>query len=333
MRGRTATIAPTIGAFMFFIIILAALAWVAYQFFKYNTNAGAEAMRAYIYLEALLNGDDGETALRLASADMMELDTDGMRHILNEVRVLHGGRSLPLIAEAYRRGMPSRMPFWYQWSTSQCDPSPSVKAIYTAPLTKAVKQSKPSANASPEWMRSFTVYYTLSKLKAASNLSPIPDACLIPDDLLAFLEEALPQHLRLSLPASFRLYMEFAHPEIQDYDVRLIPSDIKEYLTNTMRHIGQEGRMRQLVQRHQTELQGYPMTEAELDELTSDMKQRQSEGLDIVQLMYGMGLLLLTEDEFRIKHGKSYHEFETELVAANDRLIIPNTDSDRKITP
>lgn len=301
------------------IVFLLIAGWGVYQFFKFNTSSGVETTRAYVYLEALLNGETKEAAQGLASGDMMNLDTEVLRHILDEIRVVHGGRSLSMVAEAYRRGMTSRMSWWYQWSASQCDPSPSARMVYTIPLSMKERDEKQHKERMPEWVRSFTLQFVIKELEAAPS-GPIPDAPLIPDDLLDLMEGTMPQHLQSSLPASLRLYMDYAYPEIRDYDTGLIPGDVKDYLTKAIRHVGQPGMVIETMQKLHVAASGSPMTDAELDELLTGMKQRQAEGVDVVQMMYGMGLLSITKEEFRARHGKSYDEFEADMAFGSNRV-------------
>ncbi|WP_153515156.1 hypothetical protein [Agrobacterium sp. ICMP 6402] len=310
---------PIVGAVMFLILILGALAWGAYQFFKYNTNSGAETLRAYIYLEALLRGDGRETAQSLVSGNMIDLDTEVMQHIVNEIRIVHAGRQLPLVAEAYRQGMSSRMPGWYRWSASQCDPTISVFAVYTSPLTMKEKE--------PDWVQSFVTYFVLGELKGEPE-GEIPGTVLMPDNLVTLLEGDFPDYYKFSIPASLRNYMAFAFPATTQFRSDFLHTEIRDYLTKTLRLLGQPGTMRQMLQKQHTQISGSPMTETELDELTAGMKQRQAEGVDVVQMMYGMGLLSITEDEFRARHDKSYEQFEAEMVAFNNRPDRNDTDSE-----
>ncbi|WP_418136439.1 hypothetical protein [Agrobacterium sp. El2ro-1b] len=307
---------------MFVILILGALAWGAYQFFKYNTNSGAEALRAYIYLEALLRGDGSETAQSLASGNMIDLDTEVIQHIVSEIRVVHAGRQLPLIAEAYRRGMSSRMPGWYRWSASQCDPTTSVFAVYASPLTMQEKE--------PRWVQSFVRYFVIGELKGEPEAA-IPGTVLMPDNLVALIEGNVPDYYQFSIPASLQRYMAFAFPATEQFRSDFLPSEIRDYLTKTIRHLGQPGIMRQMLQKQHVQTSGSPITETELDELTAVMKQRQAEGVDVVQMMYGMGLLSITEDEFRARHDKSYEQFEAEMIAFNNLPDWNDTDSEAVI--
>lgn len=308
---------PTIGADMFFILIVGVLAWGAYQFFKFNTNSGAETMRAYLYLDALLQGESKETAQSLVSGNLIDLDTEVMRHIVNEIRIVHGGKRLPLVAEAYRQGMVSKMPEWYQWSTSLCDPTLSVSAVYTIPLSMREKE--------PHWVRSFTVYFVLNKLMAEPQ-GTLPGSVLLPDELVNLMDGKVSDNFKLSLAAAQKLYMAFAYPDVSEYRADFLLNEIRQYLKSTMRHIVKPGVIRQIVRKKQGSPTGICMTERELDEFMLEFEVRQAQGSAIVHLVYGMSMMSLTEDEFQSRHGKSYGQFEAEIIAF-DRGEITNTDS------
>lgn len=141
------------------LFILMLLGWGGYKLFKLNTAAGAEALRAYIYLEMLLEGANEAQAAAIVSKDMIDLDTNVMRHIINEIATVHGGRSNSLIAEAYKHGMPRKMPSWYPWYVSRNGTSYSVEVIYMFPLMEremhrrhAAAQSRKTSARKPEPM-------------------------------------------------------------------------------------------------------------------------------------------------------------------------------------
>lgn len=307
---------------MYIIVIAGLLAWGAYQFFKYNTNSGAETMRAYLYLEALLNGETKNAAQTLASANMTDLDAEVTHHIVKEIRPVHAGRQLPLVAEAYRQGMSSRMPRWYRWSASQCDATTSVFAVYTSPLT--IK------NKTPDWVRSFVTYFVLAELKSEQEAA-IPGTVLMPDNFVTLIEGKVPDYYQYSVPSSLQRYMAYAFPTTKQFHSDFLTAEIRLYITKAVRHLGQPEVIRQILQRRHNTTGCSPMTETELDALTATMKERQAEGIDVVQMMYGMGLLVITEEEFQSRHGKSYDQFEADMIASNSGAIR-NTDSCDKIS-
>lgn len=121
---------------MITVIILAVLAWGVYKFFKINTGAGVEAVRAYYFLEALLDGKTSIDANRFAHMVMLSGNTEDIQRVHNEIREVHGGKQLPLIGEAYRRGMASMMPRWYHRFVFNAPSSHSIELIYVGPLTQ-----------------------------------------------------------------------------------------------------------------------------------------------------------------------------------------------------
>jgi hypothetical protein len=96
---------------------------------------GVEAVRAYIFLEALVQGHTSTEAAELVGGDITELDTNVLRQIVQDIRVIHGGRQLPLIGEAYRRGMSPLLPSWYRSFAYSALPTTSIETVYRVPMT------------------------------------------------------------------------------------------------------------------------------------------------------------------------------------------------------
>ncbi|MCU4180861.1 hypothetical protein [Bosea sp. BH3] len=99
------------------IIILALLAFAGYQFFRTNTRAGREAIRAYLFLERVNQGKsarDGnafvDAALHDLGSDMATISIGMAKRAYAEV---HGGKVLAVVGYAYRQGLRPAMPFWY----------------------------------------------------------------------------------------------------------------------------------------------------------------------------------------------------------------------------
>ncbi|WP_337182200.1 hypothetical protein [Shinella sp.] len=125
---------------MEFIIILAVLAWAAYKLFKLNTAMGAETVRAFLYLEALLEDYTTQQASALSARDLLGMDTSVLQGIMNEIQRVHG-KQMPLIAEAYRRGMQPMLPTWYRGIVTNAPALASVEIVYSAPLTMKDRQT------------------------------------------------------------------------------------------------------------------------------------------------------------------------------------------------
>lgn len=116
------------------IIIIGLLAFAVYKFFRHTTRAGSEAIRAYAYLEALKICGSQQGANRDADTIMRDIGSDEMRCIAlaakHELRVVHDGKQLPFIGYAYRRGMRTSMPAWYQKLALSAPETPSLDATY-----------------------------------------------------------------------------------------------------------------------------------------------------------------------------------------------------------
>ncbi len=122
---------------VFTIMVIAALGWVAYKFFRFNTTLGTEAVRAYYYLEACLSGEGPLNANRYAHFSISGGEPASVQRVINDIRTVHGGKQGPLIAEAYRRGLFPMLPSWYQKAVSNAPITPAIETIYHVPLSSA----------------------------------------------------------------------------------------------------------------------------------------------------------------------------------------------------
>lgn len=139
------------------IIILAVLGWGGYKLFKLNTAIGAETVRAFLYLEALLGDYTTLQANTLSARDVLGIDTSVLQGIMNEIQRVHG-KQLPLIAEAYRRGMQPMLPTWYRGIVSGAPTLASVEIVYTAPLSMKDRHTKSRAAQPPEASEAKTTF-------------------------------------------------------------------------------------------------------------------------------------------------------------------------------
>jgi hypothetical protein len=100
------------------IIIIGLLAFACYMLFRHTTRAGKEAVRAYVYLETLKKGVSSHEANILTDAVLSNAGSDMAINAANmakqEYATIHRGKQLPMIGYAYRQGLRTIMPFWYQ---------------------------------------------------------------------------------------------------------------------------------------------------------------------------------------------------------------------------
>lgn len=147
------------------VLIIAALAWAGYKLVKFNTAAGAEAVRALIFLEGLKRGETVDRANEAVDIDPLDTDPDKLRQVTETIQTVHG-KQLPLMAEAYRRGMHPKIPKWYYNFVSKTPASPSVRREYSTPSIK-------SALTDEAVGRNYTEYYKvyIHELKKLSGKS------------------------------------------------------------------------------------------------------------------------------------------------------------------
>ncbi|MBX4985467.1 hypothetical protein [Rhizobium lentis] len=125
------------------IVIIGLLAFAGYKFFRQTTSAGRETVRAYIYLEALKLGGSQQSANRDADTITRDLASDQMRNVAlmakHQLQTVHGGKQLPIIGYAYRRGMKTAMPAWYRYIALSAPQTLALDIVYGSgiPATNA----------------------------------------------------------------------------------------------------------------------------------------------------------------------------------------------------
>lgn len=127
---------------MEFLIFLALVGWGGFKLLKLRVALDGEALRAYIFLEALLNDAPLHMAQEMAARDMAGLSTEAIQQIKREIELVHGGRQTPLIAEAYKWGMKNKLPSWCRAIIEMRRAVPSVFITYTVLLMKRNSQQK-----------------------------------------------------------------------------------------------------------------------------------------------------------------------------------------------
>ncbi|MDR6430534.1 hypothetical protein [Brucella pseudogrignonensis] len=126
------------------IIILALLGFGAYKLYQFaNTRTGLEAVRAYMFLEALNKGvtpTEANKAIRRAALDLNSvLMQNAIAMSAIEYREVHGGKILPVIGQAYRKGLQSTMPFWYRAGVLAVPRTLSVDVAYGTQRDDAIR--------------------------------------------------------------------------------------------------------------------------------------------------------------------------------------------------
>jgi hypothetical protein len=94
-------------------LILFALGAAACYFFRNNSKRGLECVRAQVFLSGLHSGNTVSDANYAASFGLMgQLPAEVIQSATALSKTEYGGRTFPIIAEAYQRGMKPRLPIW-----------------------------------------------------------------------------------------------------------------------------------------------------------------------------------------------------------------------------
>ncbi|RWL50118.1 MAG: hypothetical protein EOR60_01800 [Mesorhizobium sp.] len=99
---------------MEFLLVLFVLGAAVFYFLKGSTRRGAETVRASIFLTGLESGHTVAEANLVATIDAEHMPASTIRDAMEHVRLLYGGKQLPMIEEAYRKGMKPKLPLWNQ---------------------------------------------------------------------------------------------------------------------------------------------------------------------------------------------------------------------------
>jgi hypothetical protein len=94
-------------------LVLLALAAAAWYLFRTNARRGLETVRSQVFLSGLHARNtvsDANYAARFGVID--ELPPEVIQSAIAVSKAEYDGKTFPIIAEAYRRGMKPRLPLW-----------------------------------------------------------------------------------------------------------------------------------------------------------------------------------------------------------------------------
>ena len=95
------------------LLALFALGVAAYLLFRNHTKWGLETVRSQVFLSGLHSGHTVSDANYAASFGFMEqLPPEVIQSASALSKAEYGGKTFPIIAEAYQRGMKPRLPLW-----------------------------------------------------------------------------------------------------------------------------------------------------------------------------------------------------------------------------
>ncbi|CAN7356296.1 hypothetical protein LJR231_002065 [Phyllobacterium sp. LjRoot231] len=147
------------------LILLGVLAFASYKAFRFVTiRMGAEAVRAYVYLELLNIGETADEANFYADRAVTDTSSSLMRKAIEQAdyayRMVHSGKKLPVIGRAYRDGMQSTMPVWYRTVALAAPDTLSVEVSYgrLRPPPQAGAFA-PTAHAGPSKYNTYEEYH------------------------------------------------------------------------------------------------------------------------------------------------------------------------------
>jgi hypothetical protein len=95
------------------LLALCTLGVAAYLFFRNHSKWGLETVRSQVFLSGLHSGNTVSDANYAASFGFIEqLPAEVIHSATALSKAEYGGRTFPIIAEAYQRGMKRRLPLW-----------------------------------------------------------------------------------------------------------------------------------------------------------------------------------------------------------------------------
>jgi hypothetical protein len=95
------------------LLALCTLGVAAYLLFRSHSKWGLETVRSQVFLSGLHSGNTVSDANYAASFGFIEQLPPEVIHSATALsKAEHGGRTFPIIAEAYQKGMKPRLPVW-----------------------------------------------------------------------------------------------------------------------------------------------------------------------------------------------------------------------------
>ena len=118
------------------LLAICTLGVAAYLLFRNHSKWGLETVRSQVFLSGLHSGNTVPDANYAASFGFIEQLPPEVIHSATALsKAEYGGRTFPIIAEAYRRGMKPRLPLWQKIiilgfiKSPQKNIPPQVKAV------------------------------------------------------------------------------------------------------------------------------------------------------------------------------------------------------------
>jgi hypothetical protein len=101
------------GLKMEFLLVSFALGAAACYFFRNNTKRGLESVRAQVFLSGVHSGHTVSDANYAASFGIIgQPPPEVIQSATALSKAEYGGKTSPIIAEAYKRGMKPKLPIW-----------------------------------------------------------------------------------------------------------------------------------------------------------------------------------------------------------------------------
>ena len=95
------------------LLVLFALGAASWYFFRNNAKRGIEIVRAQVFLSGLHSGNTVSDANYAASFGAMEqMPPELIQSAAALAKAEYDGKTFPIIAEAYQRGLKPRLPIW-----------------------------------------------------------------------------------------------------------------------------------------------------------------------------------------------------------------------------
>ena len=118
------------------VLALCTLGVAAYLLFRNHSKWGLETVRSQVFMSGLHSGNTVSDANYAASYGFIEQLPPEVIHSATALsKAEYGGKTFPIIAEAYQRGMKPRLPIWQKIiilgfiKSPQKNIPPQVKAV------------------------------------------------------------------------------------------------------------------------------------------------------------------------------------------------------------
>lgn len=287
------------------LLVLIVLGAAVFYFLKGNVRRGAETVRASVFLTGLESGSTVAEANLVASMDAEHMPASMIHNAMDHVRLVYGGKQLPMIAEAYRKGMKPKLALWNQVLINIFFPRDH-ESDSTPPSTE-LRTDAVENDGNGNWVRPFALYYLASEFaKEVPGDMPRCVREFVSGNLSTATEQSLLVNLRNYLPFAYR------RDRASD-DLRQAIQEARVLVRAELQTGNSRLALTRFLRRMHTDNGTMTISQDEFDSIVAETVDQIKQSDEASAKMRARILKDGIEEMFTIRHGKAFDAYEREM--------------------